>query len=89
MEYLSKDLVIVNALGLHARSAAQLAKLAAKANGTVWIEKEGEKVNASSLLEILTLACPKDTRIKISIEDQRDVETLERMAELVRNGFGE
>lgn len=88
-DHLSKDLVIVNDLGLHARSAAKLAKLALTATGRVWIEKAGETVDASSLIDILTLACPKHTKIRISIENLDDAEILERMAALVRDRFGE
>ena len=80
---------IVNALGLHARSAAQLAKLAAQARGGVWIDKNGNRADATSLLDILTLACPQGTEITVSIENDADMETLEQMAELIRSGFGE
>ncbi|GAB6907723.1 Phosphotransferase system, phosphocarrier protein HPr [Desulfosarcina cetonica] len=80
---------IVNALGLHARSAAQLAKLAAQAKGGVWIDKNGNRADATSLLDILTLACPQGTEVTVSIDDEADMETLEQMAALIRSGFGE
>ncbi len=85
----TREAVIVNELGLHARSAAKLAKLAMAASGPIWIEKNGEQVNASSMIDILTLACPKGTMIKIVVEDPSDIETLESMEQLVKNGFGE
>lgn len=85
----SITLRIVNALGLHARSAAQLAKLAAEAEGGVWIQKNGTTADATSLLDILTLACPMGTEIVVSIDNEADLDTLERIAELVRDGFGE
>ena len=83
------NLRIVNALGLHARSAAQLAKLAAQAKGGVWIDKNGNRADATSLLDILTLACPQGTEVTVSIDDEADMETLEQMAALIRSGFGE
>ncbi len=85
----ARTLLIVNDLGLHARSAAQLAKLAQEAGGGVWIMKNGNTADARSMLDILTLACPKGTEITISIDDKADVNTLERMAALIRSGFGE
>jgi phosphocarrier protein len=85
----SKSLQIVNDLGLHARSAAKLAKLAGEASGGVWIMKNGNKADATSMLDILTLACPKGSRITVSIDDQADVNTLARIVELIRSGFGE
>ena len=56
---LSRDLVIVNELGLHARSAAKIAALAGQSNASVWIKKGSEKADASSIVDILTLACEK------------------------------
>jgi phosphocarrier protein HPr len=57
----SRTLRIVNDLGLHARSAAKLAKLAGEASEGVWIMKNGDTADATSMLDILTLACPKGT----------------------------
>lgn len=82
-------LQIVNPMGLHARPAAQLARLAAGANGRVWIHKDAEKVNAASLLDILTLTCTHGTEITISVDEPADLKTLEQMAALIRSGFGE
>ena len=85
----SRTLRIVNELGLHARSAAKLAKLAGEASGGVWIMKNGHTADATSMLDILTLACSAGTQITISIDDEADVNTLERIVALVRSGFGE
>jgi phosphocarrier protein len=85
----SRTLRIVNDLGLHARSAAMLAKLAAGARGGVWIMKNSHTADAASLLDILTLACPKGTEITVGIDDENDLEILERIAALIRSGFGE
>ena len=85
----SRTLRIVNDLGLHARSAARLAKLAGEASGAVWIMKNGNTADAASMLDILTLACPVGSEIIVSIDDEADLNTLERIAELVRSGFGE
>lgn len=85
----SKTVTIVNALGLHARSAAKVAKLAGEATAGVWLHKNGDTADATSLLDILTLACPKGTRITVSVDDDADLETLERITELIRSGFGE
>ncbi len=51
--------------------------------------KNEEVVDATSMLDILTLNCPKDTMITIGIEDEADRTVLERICELVRSGFGE
>ena len=80
---------IKNELGLHARSAAQIADIAQNSIGNVWIQKEDEKADASSILDILTLACAKETKITIIIEDPGDLSILDAIADLVDSGFGE
>jgi phosphocarrier protein len=86
---LSREVVIVNELGLHARSAAKIAALANHSKAAVWIKKGSEKADASSIVDILTLVCEKGTKITISIENRNDFDILESIAELVENGFEE
>jgi phosphocarrier protein len=85
----SRTLRIVNELGLHARSAAKLAKLAGDASGGVWIRKDNDTADATSMLDILTLVCTKGTTITVWIDDEKDLNTLERISALIRSGFGE
>jgi phosphotransferase system HPr (HPr) family protein len=80
---------IKNELGLHARSAAQIADIAQNSIANVWIQKDDETADASSILDILTLACAKETKITIIIEDPGDLPILDAIADLVDSGFGE
>ena len=86
---LSREVTIVNELGLHARSAAKIAELANQSTASVWIQKGGEQADASSIMDILTLACEKGTKITIRIENESDFNILEAITELVEGGFGE
>ena len=86
---LSREVVIVNELGLHARSAAKIAELAGPSTAPVWITKGNETADASSIVDILTLACEKGTKITIRIESKNDFNILESITELVESGFGE
>ena len=86
---LHKVAFIKNELGLHARSAAQIAEIARNSRGNVWIVKDGEKAVASSIMDILTLVCEKGTKITIIIEDAADTDILKAIVDLVDNGFGE
>ncbi len=86
---LTKRVSITNELGLHARAAARIAEVAQKANAKVWIVKNGDRADASSIIDILTLACPKDTGITIMIDDQKDIDVLDSIEELFEEGFGE
>jgi len=80
---------IRNELGLHARSAAQIAEIAGNSAANVWIMKDDERADASSIIDILTLVCKKGTKITIIIEDFADIDILNAIAELVDGGFGE
>jgi phosphocarrier protein len=84
-----RNAMIINDLGLHARSAAQIADIAQNSIANVWIKKEEDKADASSIIDILTLACAKGTQIMIIIEDSGDLDILNAIGDLVDNGFGE
>ncbi len=86
---LVKQLTIVNELGLHARSAAKIAEVARNAKHKVWLVCEGEKVDATSIIDILTLGAAQGSRIEIRIENTDDALVLNAIARLVESGFGE
>ena len=86
---LSKNVTITNPLGLHARSAAKIAKLVKKARSNVWIIKDKDKANASSIIDILSLAGIKDSELTLLIEDASDIDILNDLAQLIEDGFGE
>jgi phosphocarrier protein HPr len=86
---LRRDLKIVNELGLHARAAAQLAKLAQKAAGPVWIQFGSEQVDAKQVIDILTLAAGRGDQVHIAIENDGDLDILNQIVALIGGGFGE
>lgn len=86
---LTRQVIIVNELGLHARSAAKIAKLARCSKASIWIKKGSAKADASSIVDILALECEKGSKITISIENRADSDILEAIIELVEGGFGE
>jgi phosphocarrier protein HPr len=86
---LSRCVTITNDLGLHARSAAKIAKLVQNVTSNVWIIKDGRKVDASSIIDILTLFCPKGSIITIKIDNQSDTGILNDLVQLIESGFGE
>jgi phosphotransferase system HPr (HPr) family protein len=86
---ISRETVIINALGLHARSAAQIANLAARASAKIWLVKGGESAEATSIMDLLALECPRGTKVAIIIEDPSDLDVLNAISQLIENGFGE
>ena len=86
---LSKQMKIINRLGLHARAAAQLVKLANQFGSEIMIEKDGESVNAKSIMGILMLAAVCGSEITVNIEGSDSEEAMIAIEEMVKDGFGE
>ena len=88
-EDLSKQIIITNDLGLHARPAAMIAKLAQKAQSNVWIIKNGVKVDAASIIDILSLGCVKGTAVTFQTENINDLGVIDEIIGLIKNGAGD
>ena len=78
-----------NELGLHARSAAMIVKLAAEHKSNLFLGKDGYEVDGSSILSILTLSCPKGTEIQARSAGDDSEELMEKLNELFEQKFGE
>jgi phosphocarrier protein HPr len=85
----TRQLVIRNELGLHARPAAKIALLAQKAKFGIWLIKGDKKVDATSVIDILSLDCPQNTEISLSVDHAEDLPILEKMIHLFDANFGE
>jgi len=85
----SRRVTIPNELGLHARAAAKIVSLAEQAGSQVFIIKDGQEADATSILDIIALYCPCGTEVTVRIEDPADGEILNRIARLIEAGFGE
>jgi len=86
---LNKKTTVMNELGLHARPAAMIANLAINAQSDVWLFKNGEQVDASSIIDILSLACGKGADVTLKIENPEDMNILNEIINLFEKGFGE
>lgn len=86
---LSRKAVVKNELGLHARPAAMIARLAIKAKSNVWLCRENEQVDASSIIDILSLACLKGTEVTLKIQTPDDMNILNEISNLFENNFEE
>ncbi len=84
-----KTFTIKNELGLHARVAAMLARESGKFKSKIFFERDGMEVNGKSLLEILTLACPKGSKITIRAEGEDAHGAVESLGILIEDKFGE
>ena len=83
----SFSLEVSNKMGIHARPAAMVVRIATKYDGNIWVEKDGEKVNAKSIMGIMMLAAAKGTLLTFHI-DSKDGEKLEKeMSDLFASKF--
>ena len=80
---------IKNKLGMHARVAAKLVKVATKFKSRIYFEKDGQEVNGKSLLGILTLACPKGSRLIVRAEGMDAPEAMAALGQLIESKFDE
>ena len=76
-------------VGLHARPATFFIQKANEYKATIWVEKEERRVNAKSLLGVLSLGIIGGTTIKIIADGSDETEAVEGLAELVESGFAE
>ena len=83
------DAAIINKLGLHARASAKLTQLASGFPCEVWLERNGRRVNAKSIMGVMMLAAAKGSTITIDTEGEQADEALLAIQELVADRFGE
>ena len=84
-----RDVVITNNIGLHARPATFFIQKANEFKSTIWVEKEERRVNAKSLLGVLSLGILGGTTIKIFADGADETEAVEALVALVESGFSE
>lgn len=86
-----QSVLISNKLGLHARAAAQLVRLASRFSSEIHLSREdaNQQIDSKSILGVLMLAASKGTRLVISIEGQDELEAVEAICGLFENKFGE
>jgi phosphocarrier protein len=80
---------ICNALGLHARAAAQLVKVANRHKSDVLVECEGQSVNGKSIMGVLMLAAAQGMTVKLRCSGDDASECLAELADLIARKFGE
>jgi phosphocarrier protein HPr len=84
-----KEVTIKNRAGIHARPAALIVKVASKFSSQIFIVKGSEKINAKSIMGIITLGAGYNTPITITAEGEDQDAALEAMVDLVENRFEE
>ena len=79
----SKEVVISNQVGLHARPATFFIQKANEFKSSIWIEKEDRRVNAKSLLGVLSMGITKGTRVSIIAEGPDEEEAVKALTDML------
>ena len=86
---LSREVEIVNKLGLHARASAKLTQTAARFQSEVFIAKGGKRVNAKSIMGVMMLAAGKGTKVTLDTNGADEAEAMDAVTALIADKFGE
>ena len=85
----SRDVVVSNALGLHARAAARFVHLATRFDSQIRVGRDSRAMDGKSIMGILLLAAARGTTITISADGRDEAAAVDALAQLVESGFGE
>ena len=86
---LSRELVILNRYGLHARPAALFVKTSNRFKAEIWVEKDGEEVNGKSIMGLMMLAAGHGSKITVSASGTDAEKFLKEIEDLVASRFNE
>jgi len=85
----TREVTIINKLGLHARPAAQLVKTASRFSSEIFFKKGSLEVNGKSIMGVMMLAAEKGSKITITADGDDEVQALEALVEVFQTKFGE
>ncbi len=86
---ISKELEIINKLGLHARASTKLTQAAGKFTSEVWITRNGRRVNAKSIMGVMMLAAAKGSIVTLEANGTDEIVAIDTLVSLINSRFGE
>ena len=84
-----KDIAVENQVGLHARPATFFIQKANEFKASIWVEKDERRVNAKSLLGVLSLGIVGGTTIRLIADGSDEQQAIEGLVKLIESGFNE
>ena len=85
----TKEIEIINKLGLHARASAKITQLAGNYQSEVWLSRNKLRVNAKSIMGVMMLAANRGSKVNIETIGQDETEAMLAIVALIENYFGE
>ena len=89
MSMITKNVIVTNKTGMHARPASLFVKTATKFKSNITIQNEDKKGNAKELISILILAISCGTEVTITADGEDEEEAVDTLVELIESKFGE
>jgi phosphocarrier protein HPr len=86
---MTKDIMVANKLGIHARPAAMFVKTANRFTCDIFVEKDGEKVNGKSIMGLMMLAAGPGSKLTIYAEGHDASQALTELENLFKQKFDE
>ena len=86
---IKQNITIINKLGLHARAASKLVNCASQFESEVFIGRNGNRVNAKSIMGVMMLAASKGVELELEIDGNDEQPCQQAMVDLINNRFGE
>ena len=86
---ISREITIINKLGLHARAAAKLVKLSAGFESSIEIEKGSQKVNSKSIMGVMMLAASCGTKVTLYADGPDEEAAIDAISDLINRFFDE
>ena len=86
---IKQDIEIINKLGLHARASSKLTQTASQFSSEIWIEKNGRKVNAKSIMGVMMLAAAQGSCITLEANGTDETAAMAALQALINDYFGE
>jgi phosphocarrier protein len=86
---LSQEVLVNNQVGLHARPATFFIQKANEFKCSIWVEKEERRINAKSLLGVLSLGIIKGTTITLIADGADEAEAVKALSDLIASNFSE
>jgi phosphocarrier protein len=85
----TRELVVINKLGIHARPAAMFVKVANRFDADVFVEKDGERVNGKSIMGLMMLAAGPGSRLLLIAEGEDAAKAVVEIEGLIKRKFDE
>ncbi|MBP3322514.1 MAG: HPr family phosphocarrier protein [Clostridia bacterium] len=86
---ITREVTVTNSVGLHARPATFFIQKANSYKSSIWVEKDERRVNAKSLLGVLSMGIVSGTTINLLADGSDESEALEGLVDLIENGMPE